>query len=167
MVWFKKRKPQLLFLKNEYYNFFFINSFLTNLNIYVKTPWVGTAISRHAVAVSNLRSTSSRNRPSWQLTRNLHSTIMETSLAWSWSTTDIAVSVTLPPLKIKPHDREKHGDLICCKSFSRVQFTARLPHGRNASHNRRRFGWHAFVQFHLHWGSESSKGSEHLIKSKG
>ncbi|XP_046636881.1 carbonic anhydrase 2-like isoform X2 [Daphnia pulicaria] len=25
----------------------------------------------------------------------------------------------------------------------------------------------AFVQFHLHWGSESSKGSEHLIKSKG
>lgn len=143
MDWFplKKGEPQFLFFINEYNNFL-MNSFLINFNIHEKTPWVGTANSRRAVAVSNLRSTSSRNRPSWQLTRNLHSTIMETSLAWSWSTTDIAVSVTLPPLKIKPHDREKHGDLICFKSFSRVQFTARLSHGRNASHNRRRFGWH-------------------------
>ena len=23
-----------------------------------------------------------------------------------------------------------------------------------------------FVQFHLHWGSDSSKGSEHVIQSK-
>ena len=132
---------------------------------------------RSVAASNSLQLTSIQTRLSEQPIRILNSTTTALLTAWSWSTTDIAVRI------FSPYNLSRAIQLLqrIPTIWWLIQFLLFSFFFKTAAYNLPAYypkkktphitgggmgGIYQFAQIHLHWGNDSTKGSEHLINSK-
>jgi hypothetical protein len=134
----------------------------------IKILMLGLLNIRPAEESNNLQLTSIPTRLSGPHTRILSSTTTGTSTGWRWSITDIAVRIC--HLRYSYADGDSCPVLICFLRFFKTAAynlpayypKKKTPHITGGGMD----GIYQFAQIHLHWGSDSTKGSEHLVNSK-